>query len=373
MYKIGFLSLLNPFDVRHWSGTLFQITKQFPLHQVEWIGEGLMQQISTYSSRYKGHFYIEKYAEVFGRLLSERLKDIDVDLLLVRDNSLGAYLKIDVPILFIGDTTANEMKDYFNVKEKTHCQIVDNVEKAFLEKVDTIIYSSHWAAQDAISYYGIPPKKIHVVEFGANIPNPPKYQLKIDTNVCNLVFIGRNWEKKGGEKVLRAFRKLKEEGLSCTLTIIGSVPPEILAEEKDLTIIPFLDKSQSEKLNKLCDILHKSHFLVLPTEFDAFGIVFCEASAYGVPSIAANVGGVCQPIREGVNGFLLPPDATAEEYAEKIKLVFSDKENYLKLRTSSRREYENRLNWDVWGEKVNKIVEDTVENNRRKKHGRASK
>lgn len=368
MYKIGFLSLLNPFDIRYWSGTLFQITKQFPLHQIEWIGEGWLEQISRYSSTNKGHFYIEKYAEVLGRLLSERLKNIDTDLLLVRDNSLGAYLKLDIPMLFIGDTTANEMKGYFNVKEKAHSLIVDKVEKDFLEKVDTIIYSSQWAAQDAISYYNISPQKIHIVEFGANIPHPEKYQIEIDTSVCNLVFIGRNWEKKGGEKVLAAFKKLKADDVSCTLTLIGSTPSDISGGEHDLTIIPSLDKSKPEDLSRMQEILYKSHFLVLPTEFDAFGIVFCEASAYGIPSIAANVGGVSQPVREGMNGFLLPDNATAEEYAEKIKSIFSDKESYLKLRMSSRREYENRLNWDVWGEKVNKIVGNTVENDKKKRH-----
>ena len=62
------------------------------------------------------------------------------------------------------------------------------------------------------------------------------------------------------------------------------------------------------------------------------------------------------------NGFLLPPDATAEDYAEKIKSVFCDKKKYIELRKSSRQEYETRLNWDVWGEKVNKILEETVEN-----------
>ena len=98
----------------------------------------------------------------------------------------------------------------------------------------------------------------------------------------------------------------------------------------------------------------------MPTEFDAYGIVFCEASAYGVPSIATDVGGVRQPIREGKNGFLLPPDATGFDYAEKIRTVFSDRESYIKLRVSSRYEFETRLNWDVWGEKVNKILRKAV-------------
>lgn len=110
----------------------------------------------------------------------------------------------------------------------------------------------------------------------------------------------------------------------------------------------------------LYDILYRSHFLILPTEFEAFGIVFCEASAYGMPSIAANVGGVSQPIREGKNGFLLSPNATAEEYAEKIKLAFSDKETYLKLRRSSRNEDEKRLNWRIWGKKMDKILDKTI-------------
>lgn len=75
---------------------------------------------------------------------------------------------------------------------------------------------------------------------------------------------------------------------------------------------------------------------------------------------AADVGDVSQPVREGKNGFLLPHDATAEEYAEKIKSVFNDIEKYIELRKSSRKEYEKRLNRDVWAERVNKILDETV-------------
>jgi glycosyltransferase involved in cell wall biosynthesis len=170
-----------------------------------------------------------------------------------------------------------------------------------LENSFRIIYSSEWAKDKTIEFYAIDPKKISVVEFGANIPTPQNY-----------------------------------------------------------SIIPFLDKSKKEDLKKLCDILSESHFLVLPTQFDAFGIVFCEASAYAMPSITANVGGVGQAVKDGKNGFLLPPDATASDYAKKIKILFNDKENYLKLRQSARNEFDTRLNWDVWGEKVNKILEDAV-------------
>jgi glycosyltransferase involved in cell wall biosynthesis len=225
---------------------------------------------------------------------------------------------------------------------------------------DKIIYCSEWIKHKALETYHIDPDKIEVIELGANIPAPTNYTIDIAMDICRLVFIGKNWEKKGGDKVLQACRLLKKEGFPCTLTIIGSIPTDMNDADEDVIVIPFLDKSRREHLNRLCKILSESHFLVLPTVFDAYGIVFCEASAYGVPSIASDVGGVSQPVRKGKNGFLLPPDATAQDYAEKIKTVFGDRENYIKLRASSRYEFETRLNWDAWGERVNTIFEDVV-------------
>ena len=113
-------------------------------------------------------------------------------------------------------------------------------------------------------------------------------------------------------------------------------------------------------MDKFCKILSESHFLVLPTRFDAFGIVVCEASAYALPSITADVGGVNQAVKNGKNGYMLPDDASANDYAEKIQSVFRDRESYFKLRASSRHEFETRLNWDVWGEKVDWILEDVI-------------
>ena len=236
-----------------------------------------------------------------------------------------------------------------------------NIEKMQFKTHSKTIFCSEWIKNKAVEVYGVDPNKIDVVELGANISAPTNYRIDIATEVCRLVFIGRNWKKKGGDKVLQAYRILKAGSFPCSLTIIGSTPEEATDADEDLTVIPFLNKEKKEHLNRLCKILSEVHFLVLPTEFDAYGVVFCEASAYGVPSIASDVGGVSQPVREGKNGYLLPPDATAEDYAEKIKTVFNDREKYIQLRASSRSEFETRLNWDVWGERVNKILEDVVQ------------
>jgi len=53
---------------------------------------------------------------------------------------------------------------------------------------------------------------------------------------CRPVFIGTNWKKKGGDKLLQAYQQLKSEGFPCTLTIIGSVPKDEPEEDENLII-----------------------------------------------------------------------------------------------------------------------------------------
>lgn len=361
---------MNPNDINNWSGTTLHILKTLrKRNNVDVIGTHMLSQTAFFTSKNfsRRDIYID-YSPLFGKVCSELInKNSDCQLVFFGDLQLAPYLNINIPIVHLSDVNYHLFKDYLGKnRTKEQEQATEDKEKRVLNNYTTIIYSSKWAKQNTIDYYDVDPSKIHVVEFGVNIPPPSDYKIDIQTDVCNLVFIGKNWKKKGGDKALEAYRKLKADGFQCTLTIIGSVPEEIHDDDEGLIVIPFLDKSKPKDLERLCDILYHSHFLVLPTEFEAFGIVFCEASAYGVPSIAADVGGVSQPVRVGKNGFLLPPNATAEDYAEKIKSVFSDKQKYMELRKSSRREYETRLNWDVWSEKVNRILEETVLNYKNK-------
>lgn len=369
--NIIFLTTLNPYDINNWSGTTYYVYNTLKKnHNVKVIGNNILPQIVCYCQRnFATRDSLYKYSPLIGTICKEQINHFpNCDLIFFGDLYLGRFLEVNIPIVHFSDVTYHSFKDYSGRKEDEETiRDTEMVEKnLLLNKYSTIIYSSEWAKQNTIDYYNVDPGKIHVVEFGANIPTPDNWQKNIQTDICNLVFIGRNWQKKGGEKILAAYRKLKSEEFPCTLTIIGSTPQVPYDEDDNLVVIPYLDKSQPGHLEKLTNIMKESHFLVLPTEFDAYGIVFCEASAYGVPSIAADVGGVSQPIRQGLNGYLLPPDATAEDYAKKIRTIFSDKESYLKLRASSRNEFETRLNWDVWSKKVNNILEKTVSNYKKK-------
>jgi len=61
-------------------------------------------------------------------------------------------------------------------------------------------------------------------------------------------------------------------------------------------------------------------------------------------------------VKDGENGFLLPPSAGGAEYAALIAEVYRDEQRYAELVRSSRVVFETRLNWDAWGITVNKLM-----------------
>lgn len=338
--KIAFLSSLNPYNVNNWSGTLYYIFHSLRKnHDVEWVGE-----------------------EIIGEFVSDIVLQNKYDILIARDCSFIACLKVSIPIVYIGDTTFDLIKDSWNITNRDFIQFADEIERKAILNTDCVIYSSEWAKESAIKHYKADPSKIKVIEFGANLSKIPGTEdtLNLDIGVCDLLFIGKEWERKGGDKVCGIYNSLKSRGFKCTLTIIGSTPSFIDISDLDLRIIPFIDKSIEKDAILLDSIMRKTHFFILPTLFDCYGIVFCEASAYGIPSIASDVGGVSQVIKNGKNGFLLPPEDQAEDYADLIESIFINKSFYKKLRKTSRNEFDERLNWDVWSSKTNKVLEEVL-------------
>jgi glycosyltransferase involved in cell wall biosynthesis len=102
----------------------------------------------------------------------------------------------------------------------------------------------------------------------------------------------------------------------------------------------------------------ESHFLIVPSRAECFGVVFAEASSFGLPSLATNVGGIPSAIRDGKNGQTFPLAANPDEYSDYIERFMSSKEEYKKLALSSFTEYSERLNWFSAGRRVTDLIRE---------------
>jgi glycosyltransferase involved in cell wall biosynthesis len=216
-------------------------------------------------------------------------------------------------------------------------------------------YASDWAARTAVENYKVDPEKIKVVPFGANIEchrtleDIKKIVDRRPEKECRLLFLGVDWKRKGGDVAVQVTEKLNRDGLKTTLHVAGikqiplsPLPPFIVDHG-------FIAKSLQTGTERIEKLFAESHFLLVPSVAEAYGLVFCEANSFGLPAIATNVGGIPTIIKDGVNGRTFPLSSTAGEYANYIRKTFDDHSAYRELCFSSFNEYEKRLNWKVAG------------------------
>ena len=149
-------------------------------------------------------------------------------------------------------------------------------------------------------------------------------------------------------------------GLKTELTIVGCHPDiegELPEFVKNLGFISKSTVAGKEKINKL---IGESHFLILPSKAECYGVVFCEANSFGVPCVSTNVGGIPTIIKPGINGNIFSLDANISEYCYYIYSLFSNYQNYVQLALSSYNEYQLRLNWDAAGKTVKSMLKEII-------------
>ena len=275
-------------------------------------------------------------------------------------HALTAYLKADCPIVYVSDSTYRlNLKYYEYAKQQTARSQSNNdkLEQLAISNANFLIYPSSWAAESALLDYGADPAKIYEVPFGANIdpvPDADGCHARHLTGPCRLLYIGRDWARKGGSLAVETLHLLREAGVDARLTICGCDPPDV--RSGSVTVIPSISRKKPDEVAMLNGLFSEAHFLLLPTRAEAFGIVFAEASAFALPSITTDTGGVCGAVENGVNGYRLPLSASAEEYANLILGLWGDPEQYARLMRSTRARYEDSLNWSVWAQTLMNIV-----------------
>lgn len=300
-------------------------------------------------------------AKAYGEYFNRKLQQTQVDCIFaVAASTELAFVETSVPVYYAADATFANMIGYYPFYTGLTAASVregHEIQKRALEKSTHLFFPSHWAADSAMNDYGIPSKRIHVIPFGANLEDVPQIASSPKTTATvNLLFIGVEWQRKGGPVAAEALHELVQRGVDARLTIVGSSPD---INHERITIIPFLNKNHPAERKKLNDLFAAADFFILPTTAECYGIVFCEASAFGVPSLATRTGGIPGAVTEGVNGYLLEPRATGKQYADRIQQLMKANDVLPALKKSSRQKFESDLNWNVWGEKVAAIVSAT--------------
>ena len=197
--------------------------------------------------------------------------------------------------------------------------------------------------------------------FGANVEAPDcatvdGWIAARDLSPLRLLFVGRDWERKGADTVLATCSRLHAAGYAVRLDLVGiDRPPVALpvwAHNHGL-----LDKRDPEQRTRLQTLYARAHFFFVPSQAENYGMAFCEAAAHGLPSLTTAVGGIPTIVRHGKTGYTLPPQAPASEWAALLAQAIDNPDAYRAMARASRADYDARLNWDAFGARLHDILE----------------
>lgn len=167
---------------------------------------------------------------------------------------------------------------------------------------------------------------------------------------ARLLFVGKDFFRKGGEFLLRLYAERLSE--TCRLTIVSSDPGldgrPLPAGVERLSHIP---------LEQLRDLYRSCDLFVFPTRQDFLPQVLAEALSFGLPCIAGDAGAVKDLVRSGETGWLVNRDATQDEWTERIVSLIRNPGELAEMSARARTFAEKNLSF----ERFDRILADAFD------------
>jgi D-inositol-3-phosphate glycosyltransferase len=208
-------------------------------------------------------------------------------------------------------------------------------ERLVMQAADKIIAATQAEYAQLLWLYQVDENKIIIIPPGVDIrrfyPIPAdeaKEYIGIPPCRCMLLFVGRIEPLKGLDVLIEAIRQMRQneafqENPFC-LAVIGGEPAENSEEDDNMEMSRLKELTDQAGLSDLVTFLGKksqdslpyyysaAEAVVVPSQYESFGMVALEAMACGVPVVASQVGGLAYLVQDGITGYTVPVDEPAE-------------------------------------------------------------
>mgnify|MGYP000057511076 CR=1 FL=1 len=197
-----------------------------------------------------------------------------------------------------------------------------------------------------INWLNVDPCKVTSICAGINGLVPREYHKK---NTKHLLWVGADYERKGGDDVIKAFKMLHQRDPEYKLTMVG-IDREF-PQIPGVTVYPFL---HGDDLSKLDELYRKASVFVMPSYKENLGLVYLEAMARKTPVVVTTRGGFAEVIRRTGAGEIVVP-GNVEAICEAIEKIHRPEE----FERYAERAYHfvaNNATWDI----VTKNIVDAI-------------
>jgi glycosyltransferase involved in cell wall biosynthesis len=203
------------------------------------------------------------------------------------------------------------------------------------------------------------PNGIHFNRF-EELPEEGAFRGPRDLEGPMLLYVGRLAVNKRMEVVIQAIPELLKAHPDLTLVIAG--PDDGVGEEwKELSVdLGVAEHVRFEGFLSEEDMIAAytdADVFVLPSEWEAFGIVLLEAMACRTPCVCADRGGAPEVLEDGVTGHVAPY-ADVEAWTSRLKELLDDEEGRRRMGEAGRRRVRERFTWSAIVDQIEQIYRE---------------
>ena len=174
------------------------------------------------------------------------------------------------------------------------------LEKNAYESAAHVCTRSELVRESLISDYQLPEDKVTVIGGGLNLSQLPEVPERWDRPNPMVLFIGKEFQRKGGPLLVKAFSMVRKVMPMARLVLVTShLPDNTKLPDNTQVLTNISARSEIANLYKSADVF------VLPSILETWGDVIIEAMAFGLPCIGVHDDAMPEIIQHDKTGFLI--------------------------------------------------------------------
>lgn len=233
------------------------------------------------------------------RRLGALLAEVDVVHVYTQNSVLlSSSVLAGVPTVLSTDSTnaENAYRLPYRAPTRFTChtwKLAARFERRVFGAVDALIANSEWVARSLHLHYGVDADDLEVLPFG--ITAPDRTFDRPDRRRPRIVFVGRQFERKGGTVLLEAFARVADRA---DLTLVTQEAPPGL---DGVEVVDDLHQGDE----RLWELLAAADVFAFPSGIDQAPNAVLEAMAAGLPVVAVDTAAVGEMVLDGKTGVLI--------------------------------------------------------------------
>lgn len=266
-------------------------------------------------SEFPGHFYSDLSTDMANGLALDvlaRLSPVDADIVHCHDwffaeAGMAVARRLSVPLFGYFHTVKVAEAEVLGLAVTPFRRFVQSRQQDLAAASHRVVVYSDFMRNEVISSLGVDEGKIVQFRCGPSLDaSPVAPPARRSANPCvSLLYLGRLAPEKGVDILIEAFAGLKARGSAATLRVVGSGPliGQLRAQVAAAGIVawvefePFIASSAV-----LADVMASADAVIVPSQFEPYGLVAAEALCLGVPVIVSSETGLTEIARNGEYG-----------------------------------------------------------------------